>query len=50
MYNMDCSDDKEMDIWANSELTKVANDFSKNAFWCYMKLEWLPKAKLHGGG
>ncbi len=27
MYNMDCSDDKEMGIWANCELTKVTNIF-----------------------
>jgi hypothetical protein len=27
MYNMDCSDDKEMDIWANDKSTKVANVF-----------------------
>ncbi len=49
MYNMDCSDDKEMDIWANNDLTKVANVFFLKAFWCYMKLEWLTKAKLYGG-
>jgi hypothetical protein len=49
MYNMDCSDDKEMDIWANDKSTKVANVFFKKAFWCYMKLEWLTNAKLYGG-
>jgi len=49
MYNMDCSDDKEIDIWANNELTKVANVFFLKAFGYYVKLEWLTKAKLYGG-
>ncbi len=38
MYNIECLDDREMDAWAESNNLLVAD-----AFWMYVRLEWLPK-------
>jgi hypothetical protein len=47
LYNIDYPKDQEMDAWAKSKLERVANNLlAIEAFWLYVKFEWLPKTGM----
>jgi hypothetical protein len=47
MHNTNCLEDQYIDAWAKSEVERVANKLIVvEAFWRYVKLEWLAKTKM----
>ncbi len=47
MHHIDCPKVQEMDLWAKSELERVANSLPiVEEFWLYVKYEWLPKTRM----
>ncbi len=47
MHNTNCSEDQYINAWAKSEVERVANKLIiVEAFWRYVKLEWLAKTKM----
>ncbi len=47
MYNIECLDDRKMDVWAKSKVERVANNLLVvKAFWMYVRLEWLLKTTM----
>jgi hypothetical protein len=47
MYNTYHLEDQEMNVWAKSELERVANNFLiPKVFWLYVKSKWLPKTGM----
>jgi hypothetical protein len=47
MHNTNCSEDQYIDAWAKSEVERMANKLIVvEAFWRYVKLEWLAKTKM----
>jgi len=42
MYNTNCLNDQELDLWAKVEFARVANEMHiANSFWSDIKFEWL---------
>ncbi len=47
MHHIDCLKVQEMDLWAKSELEWMANNLPiVEAFWLYVKYEWLPNTRM----
>ncbi len=47
MHNTNCTEDQDIDAWAKSEVERMVNKLIVvEAFWKYVKLEWLAKTKM----
>ncbi len=47
MHNTNCTEDQDIDAWAKSEVESMVNKLIVvEAFWKYVKLEWLAKTKM----
>lgn len=47
MQNTNCPEDQDIDTWAKSEVEKMPNKLTTiEAFWRYVKSEWLAKTEM----